>query len=71
MFDGSNKYLVHANSAHTHTHTYANCAVRCTKTENWHVVTDQDGYIKQFRPIIHPGLTSAPAEAKATTVISD
>ena len=32
---------------------------------------DQDEYIKQLRPITHPELTGAPAEAKATKVITD
>ena len=52
-------------------HTYTNCAVRYAKTNDGSVTMDQDEYIKQLRPIIHPELTGANAEAKATKLISD
>eukprot|EP00959_Pyramimonas_sp_CCMP1952_P384584 8060214-Pyramimonas_sp.AAC.1 len=52
-------------------HSYTNCAVRCTKNEQGDVIMDQDEHIKQQRPITHPELTGAAADAKATTLIAD
>eukprot|EP00959_Pyramimonas_sp_CCMP1952_P153972 3221282-Pyramimonas_sp.AAC.1 len=52
-------------------HTYTNCAVRYTKDEDGHVTLDQDEYIKQLRPIQHPGLTGADADARATKMEAD
>ena len=52
-------------------HTYTNCAVRYVKTEDGSVTLDQDEYIKQLRPIIHPELTGADAESKATKIVSE
>ena len=54
-----------------HKHTYTNCAVRYTKNEQGDVIMDQDEYIKQLRPITHPELTGAAADAKATKIITD
>eukprot|EP00959_Pyramimonas_sp_CCMP1952_P234241 4894497-Pyramimonas_sp.AAC.1 len=52
-------------------HSCANCAVRCTKNQQGDVIMDQDEYIKQLRPITHPELTGAAADAKATKLITD
>ena len=54
-----------------HTHSYTNCAVRYTKNEQGDVIMDQDEYIKRLRPITHPELTGAAADAKATKVVTD
>eukprot|EP00959_Pyramimonas_sp_CCMP1952_P382353 8011835-Pyramimonas_sp.AAC.1 len=52
-------------------HSHTNCAVRYTKNEHGDVIMDQDEYIKQLRPITHPELTGAAADAKATKLITD
>eukprot|EP00959_Pyramimonas_sp_CCMP1952_P431165 9030221-Pyramimonas_sp.AAC.1 len=52
-------------------HTYTNCAVRYTKDEDGNITLDQDAYIKQLRPIQHPELTSADADAQATKMVAD
>ena len=54
-----------------HKHTYTNCAVRYSKDEHGNVLMDQDEYIKQLRPIQHPDLSGANAEAKATKPVAD
>ena len=52
-------------------HSYTNCAVRYTKTEDGHAHSYQDGCIKQLRPIQHPELTGMNAEAKAINTATD
>eukprot|EP00959_Pyramimonas_sp_CCMP1952_P017712 375568-Pyramimonas_sp.AAC.1 len=52
-------------------HSYTNCAVRYTKNEQGDVIMDQDEYIKHIRPITHPELTGAAADANATKLITD
>eukprot|EP00959_Pyramimonas_sp_CCMP1952_P173636 3628293-Pyramimonas_sp.AAC.1 len=52
-------------------HSYTNCAVRYTKNDQGDVIMDQDEYFKQLRPITHPELTGAAADAKATKLIAD
>ena len=52
-------------------HSYTNCAVRYTKTEDGHVHLDQDEYIKQLRPIQHPELTGINADANASKTVTD
>eukprot|EP00959_Pyramimonas_sp_CCMP1952_P364707 7637484-Pyramimonas_sp.AAC.1 len=52
-------------------HSCTNCAVRHAKKEQGDVIMDQDEYIKQLRPITHPELAGAAAEAKATKLIAD
>eukprot|EP00959_Pyramimonas_sp_CCMP1952_P331528 6942480-Pyramimonas_sp.AAC.1 len=51
-------------------HTCTNCAVRYTKDEDGNVTLDQDEYIKQLRPIQHPELTGADADAQATKMVA-
>ena len=51
--------------------TYANCAVRCTQTDDGSAALDQGEYIKQLRPVQRPELTEAEAEEKATKTASD
>eukprot|EP00959_Pyramimonas_sp_CCMP1952_P286979 6001460-Pyramimonas_sp.AAC.1 len=48
------------------THTCTDCAVRYTKDEGGNVTLDPDEYIQQLRPIQHPELTGADADAQAT-----
>eukprot|EP00959_Pyramimonas_sp_CCMP1952_P322737 6753411-Pyramimonas_sp.AAC.1 len=52
-------------------HTYTNCAVSHTKDEDGSVTLDQDEHIKQLRPIQHPELTGADADAQASKVVAD
>eukprot|EP00959_Pyramimonas_sp_CCMP1952_P257114 5372226-Pyramimonas_sp.AAC.1 len=52
-------------------HTYTNCAVRYTKDEDGNVTLDQAEYINQLRPIQHPELTGADADADATKMVAD
>eukprot|EP00959_Pyramimonas_sp_CCMP1952_P295215 6174320-Pyramimonas_sp.AAC.1 len=52
-------------------HSYTNCAVRYARNEQGDAIMDQDEYIEQLRPITHPELTGAAAEAKATKLIAD
>eukprot|EP00959_Pyramimonas_sp_CCMP1952_P149564 3129521-Pyramimonas_sp.AAC.1 len=52
-------------------HTYTNCAVIYTKDEDGNATLDQYEYIKQLRPIQHPGLTGADADAQATKMVAD
>eukprot|EP00959_Pyramimonas_sp_CCMP1952_P190760 3989649-Pyramimonas_sp.AAC.1 len=52
-------------------HTCTNCVVRYTKDEDGNVTLDQYGYIKQLRPIRHPALTGADADAQATKMLAD
>ena len=49
---------------------FTNCGVRYSKTAQ-DVSMDQDEYIKTLRPIQHPELTGAPAEAAASKIVSD
>eukprot|EP00959_Pyramimonas_sp_CCMP1952_P158947 3324192-Pyramimonas_sp.AAC.1 len=51
--------------------TCANCAVRCTKDGGGNAAVDQDEYIKQLRPIQHPELTGADADAEASKMVAD
>eukprot|EP00959_Pyramimonas_sp_CCMP1952_P218741 4574252-Pyramimonas_sp.AAC.1 len=50
---------------------YTNCAVRYRQNVQGDVIMDQDEYFKQLRPITHPELTGAAADAKATKLIAD
>eukprot|EP00959_Pyramimonas_sp_CCMP1952_P087113 1822572-Pyramimonas_sp.AAC.1 len=52
-------------------HTHTNCAVIYTKDEGGTVTADQYEYIKQLRPIQHPELTGADADAQATKMVAD
>eukprot|EP00959_Pyramimonas_sp_CCMP1952_P142772 2989096-Pyramimonas_sp.AAC.1 len=52
-------------------HTCTNRAVRRTKDEVGNVTLDQDEYIKQLRPIQHPKLTGADADAQASKMVAD
>ena len=52
-------------------HQFTNCAVQYTLLEDGSVVTDQDAYIHQLRPIVHAELTGAPAEKESTKNVSD
>ena len=50
---------------------FTNCAVQYTLLEDGSVSTDQDAYIAQLRPIVHPELTGATADKEATKNVSD
>eukprot|EP00959_Pyramimonas_sp_CCMP1952_P395913 8295643-Pyramimonas_sp.AAC.1 len=52
-------------------HTCTNCAAMYSKDEDGNVNLDQDGYIKQLRPIQHPDLTGADADAEASKMVAD
>eukprot|EP00959_Pyramimonas_sp_CCMP1952_P408830 8567680-Pyramimonas_sp.AAC.1 len=52
-------------------HSHTNCAVRYARNEQGDAIMDQDEYIKQLRPITHPELAGAAADAKATKLITD
>ena len=55
-----------------HKHSYVNCAIRYFKDPvHGNVTLDQDEYIKKLRPIVSPELTGAPAEAEATTSVTN
>eukprot|EP00959_Pyramimonas_sp_CCMP1952_P194479 4066520-Pyramimonas_sp.AAC.2 len=51
--------------------TCTDCAVIYTKDGGGIVTLDQDGYIKQLRPIQHPDLTGADADAQASKMVAD
>eukprot|EP00959_Pyramimonas_sp_CCMP1952_P387582 8122659-Pyramimonas_sp.AAC.1 len=55
----------------TQKHTFTECAVRYTKVGDGNATLDQDGCIKQLRPIQHPELTGADADAKASKMVID
>eukprot|EP00959_Pyramimonas_sp_CCMP1952_P243143 5082563-Pyramimonas_sp.AAC.1 len=42
-----------------------------TKYDDGNVTLDQDEYFKQLRPIQHPELTSADADAQTTRTVAD
>eukprot|EP00959_Pyramimonas_sp_CCMP1952_P224486 4694001-Pyramimonas_sp.AAC.1 len=52
-------------------HTYTNCVARHAKDGGGNVTSDQDEHIKQLRPIQHPELTVADADAKASNMVAD
>ena len=52
-------------------HTFTNCGVRYTKTDNKDVVMDQDEYIKTLRPIVSSELTGAPPDRDATRAVTN
>ncbi len=52
-------------------HTFTNCGIRYLKDKDGSVIMDQDDYIKTLRPIVHPELTGAAADAKVTKHIAD
>eukprot|EP00959_Pyramimonas_sp_CCMP1952_P352369 7382892-Pyramimonas_sp.AAC.1 len=52
-------------------HTYTNCAARYTKDDDGNVTLDQYAHIKLLRPIQHPELTGADADAQATNMVAD
>eukprot|EP00959_Pyramimonas_sp_CCMP1952_P179414 3750949-Pyramimonas_sp.AAC.1 len=52
-------------------HTHANCAVRYSKDEGGNVTLDRHEYIKQLRPVQHPELTEADADARTTKMVAD
>eukprot|EP00959_Pyramimonas_sp_CCMP1952_P328997 6887892-Pyramimonas_sp.AAC.1 len=52
-------------------HSHTNCAVRYTKNDQGDALMDHDEHIKQLRPITHPELAGAAADAKAAKLIAD
>eukprot|EP00959_Pyramimonas_sp_CCMP1952_P455975 9472419-Pyramimonas_sp.AAC.1 len=53
------------------TNTCTNSAVRYAKGCDGNVTLDQDESAKQLRPIQHPELTGADAEAKESKIVTD
>ena len=52
-------------------HTFTNCGIWYTKLDNGDAQMDQDEYIGTLRPIVSSELTESPAEANATTSVSN